>query len=121
MNISAPFIARPVTTTLLTLAIVAAGALSFSKLPVSLLPQVGFPTIVVNAQLPGASPATVASTVAAPLERHLGQIAAVTEMTSQSAVGATRITLQFDMNRDINGASRGNPSRYQRRPCGPTV
>ena len=106
MNISAPFIARPVTTTLLTLAIVAAGALGFSKLPVSLLPQVGFPTIVVNAQLPGASPATVASSVAEPLERHLGQIAAVTEMTSQSAVGATRITLQFDMNRDINGASR---------------
>ena len=106
MNISAPFIARPVTTTLLTLAIVAAGALGFSKLPVSLLPQVGFPTIVVNAQLPGASPATVASSVAEPLERHLGQIAAVTEMTSQSAVGATRITLQFDINRDINGASR---------------
>ena len=95
MNISAPFIARPVTTMLLTLAIVAAGALSFLKLPVSLLPQVGFPTIVVNAQLPGASPATVASSVAAPLERHLGQIAAVTEMTSQSAVGATRITLQL--------------------------
>jgi multidrug efflux pump len=106
LNISAPFIARPVTTTLLTLAIVAAGALGFSKLPVSLLPQVGFPTIVVNAQLPGASPATVASSVAEPLERHLGQIAAVTEMTSQSAVGATRITLQFDMNRDINGAAR---------------
>ena len=106
MNISAPFIARPVTTTLLTLAIIAAGALGFSKLPVSLLPHVGFPTIVVNAHLPGASPATVASSVAEPLERHLGQIAAVTEMTSQSAVGATRITLQFDMNRDINGASR---------------
>ena len=106
MNISAPFIARPVTTTLLTLAIIAAGALGFSKLPVSLLPHVGFPTIVVNAHLPGASPATVASSVAEPLERHLGQIAAVTEMTSQSAVGATRITLQFEMNRDINGASR---------------
>jgi multidrug efflux pump len=106
MSISAPFIARPVTTTLLTLAIVAAGALGFSKLPVSLMPQVDFPTIVVNAQLPGASPAIVASSVAEPLERHLGQIAAVTEMTSQSAVGATRITLQFDINRDINGASR---------------
>ena len=106
MNISAPFIARPVTTTLLTLAIVAAGALGFSKLPVSLMPQVDFPTIVVNAYLPGASPATVASSVAEPLERHLGQIAAVTEMTSQSAIGATRITLQFDINRDINGASR---------------
>ena len=106
MNISAPFIARPVTTTLLTLAIVAAGALGFSKLPVSLMPQVDFPTIVVNAYLPGASPTTVASSVAEPLERHLGQIAAVTEMTSQSAIGATRITLQFDINRDINGASR---------------
>jgi multidrug efflux pump len=106
MNISAPFIARPVTTTLLTLGIIAAGALGFSKLPVSLMPQVDFPTIVVNAQLPGASPAVVASSVAEPLERHLGQIAAVTEMTSQSAVGATRITLQFDITRDINGASR---------------
>ena len=106
MNISAPFIARPVTTTLLTLAIVAAGALGFSKLPVSLMPQVDFPTIVVNAQLPGASPAIVASSVAEPLERHLGQIAAVTEMTSQSGVGGTRITLQFDITRDINGASR---------------
>ena len=83
-----------------------AGALGFSKLPVSLMPQVDFPTIVVNAQLPGASPATVATSVAEPLERHLGQIADVTEMTSQSAVGATRITLQFDINRDINGASR---------------
>ena len=106
MNISAPFIARPVTTTLLTLAIVAAGALGFSKLPVSLMPQVDFPTIIINAYLPGASPATVASSVAEPLERHLGQIAAVTEMTSQSVIGATRITLQFDINRDINGASR---------------
>ena len=106
MNISALFIARPVTTTLLTLAITMAGAIGFSKLPVSLMPQVDFPTIVVNAQLPGASPATVATSVAEPLERHLGQIADVTEMTSQSAVGATRITLQFDINRDINGASR---------------
>ena len=106
MNISAPFITRPVTTTLLTLAIVMAGAIGFSKLPVSLMPRVDFPTIVINAQLPGASPTVVAATVAEPLERHLGQIAGVTEMTSQSAVGATRITLQFDINRDINGASR---------------
>ena len=106
MNISAPFVARPVMTTLLTLAITVAGALGFSKLPVSLMPQIDFPTIVVNAQLPGASPATVATSVAEPLERHLGQIADVTEMTSQSAVGGTQITLQFDINRDINGASR---------------
>jgi multidrug efflux pump len=106
MNISAPFIARPVTTTLLTLAIVMAGAIGFCKLPVSLMPQVDLPTIVVTAQLPGASPTVVAATVAEPLERHLGQIAAVTEMTSQSVVGATRIVLQFDIKRDINGASR---------------
>jgi multidrug efflux pump len=106
MNISAPFIARPVTTTLLTLAIVMAGALTLSKLPVSPLPQIDLPTIVVNAQLPGASPTVVAATVAEPLERHLGQIAGVTEMTSQSSVGATRITLQFNFQRDINGASR---------------
>jgi multidrug efflux pump len=106
MNISAPFIVRPVATTLLTVAITLGGALGFAKLPVSLMPQVDFPTIVVNAQLPGASPTTMATSVAEPLERHLGQIANTTEMTSQSAVGATRITLQFDINRDINGASR---------------
>jgi multidrug efflux pump len=106
MNISAPFIARPVATTLLTLGIAFAGALGFSKLPVAPLPQVDFPTISVNAQLPGASPMTVATSVAEPLERHLGQIADVTEMTSQSGIGQTRITLQFDLNRDINGAAR---------------
>ena len=106
MNISAPFIARPVATTLLTLAIAMAGILGFSKLPVSPLPQVDFPTITVIAQLPGASPNTVATSVAEPLERHLGQIADVTEMTSQSGIGQTRITLQFDINRDIDGAAR---------------
>ena len=106
MNISAPFIARPVATTLLTLAITLAGILGFSKLPVSPLPQVDFPTISVSAQLPGASPNTVATSVAEPLERHLGQIADVTEMTSQSAIGQARITLQFDINRDIDGAAR---------------
>jgi len=106
MNISAPFIARPVATTLLTLGIAFAGALGFLKMPVAPLPQVDFPTIVVNAQLPGASPTTVATTVAGPLERHLGQIAAVSEMTSQSGIGQTRITLQFDLDRDINGAAR---------------
>jgi len=106
MNISAPFIARPVATTLLTLGIAFAGMLGFSKLPVAPLPQVDFPTISVSAQLPGASPMTVATSVAEPLERHLGQIADVTEMTSQSGIGQTRITLQFDLNRDINGAAR---------------
>ena len=106
MNLSAPFIARPVATTLLTLGIALAGCLAFLKLPVSPLPQVDFPTISVRASLPGASPEDVATTVASPLERHLGQIADVTEMTSSSTVGATRITLQFGLNRDINGAAR---------------
>src|SRR5262249_14782639 len=106
MNISAAFINRPVATTLLTLGIALAGVLAFSKLPVAPLPQVDYPTISVFAQLPGASPTTMATSVAEPLERHLGQIADVTEMTSQSAIGQTRITLQFDLNRDINGAAR---------------
>src|SRR5271163_3911904 len=106
MNISAPFIARPVATTLLTLGIALAGVLAFAKLPVAPLPQVDFPTISVNAQLPGASPTTVATSVASPLERHLGQIADVTEMTSQSGIGQTRVTMQFGLNRDIDGAGR---------------
>src|SRR6202023_3544420 len=106
MNISAPFIARPVATTLLTLALALAGVLGFSRLPVSPLPQVDFPTISVSATLPGASPETVSTSVAEPLERHLGQIADVTEMTSQSGIGQARITLQFDITRDIAGAAR---------------
>jgi len=106
MNISAPFIARPVATTLLTAGIALAGILAFSKLPVSPLPQVDYPTISVSASLPGASPETVATSVAAPLERHLGQIANVTEMTSNSGIGQARITLQFDLSRDIDGAAR---------------
>jgi len=106
MNISSPFINRPVATTLLTLGIALSGILAFSKLPVAPLPQVDFPTISVSAQLPGASPETVATSVAEPLERHLGQIADVTEMTSQSGIGQTRITLQFALNRDIDGAAR---------------
>src|SRR5262249_57414068 len=106
MGPSTPFIRRPVATTLLTLGLAAAGAAAFFKLPVSPLPQVDFPTISVRATLPGASPEDVAITVASPLERHLGQIADVTEMTSQSSVGGTRITLQFGLNRDINGAAR---------------
>jgi multidrug efflux pump len=106
MQPSTPFIRRPVATTLLTFGLAAAGAVAFFKLPVSPLPQVDFPTISVRATLPGASPQDVATTVASPLERHLGQIADVTEMTSSSTVGSTRITLQFGLNRDIDGAAR---------------
>jgi multidrug efflux pump len=106
MSLSTPFIRRPVATILLTVGLAAAGALAFFKLPVSPLPQVDFPTISVTAQLPGGSPEVVANTVATPLERHLGQIADVTEMTSTSTVGMTRINLQFGLDRDINGAAR---------------
>jgi multidrug efflux pump len=106
MNLSAPFVRRPVGTTLLSLGLVVAGVIAFFKLPVSPLPDVDIPTIMVQATLPGASPADVAATVASPLERHLGQIASVTEMTSMSSLGSARITLQFDINRDINGAAR---------------
>jgi multidrug efflux pump len=106
MNPSAAFIERPVATTLLTLGIALAGAIAFRLLPVSPLPQVDFPTISVQASLPGASPETMAATVATPLERSLGRIAGVTEMTSQSALASTRITLQFDLSRDIDGAAR---------------
>jgi len=106
MNLSRPFIERPVATTLLTVGLVLAGIAAFVHLPVAPLPQVDFPTISVNAGLPGASPETMAATVAAPLERSLGRIAAVTEMTSSSSLGATHITLQFELNRDIDGAAR---------------
>jgi len=106
VNLSRPFIERPVATTLLTLGVVLAGVAAFLHLPVAPLPQVDFPTISVNAGLPGASPETMAATVAAPLERSLGRIAAVTEMTSSSALGSTHITLQFDLSRDIDGAAR---------------
>ncbi|MGA3342086.1 MAG: efflux RND transporter permease subunit, partial [Methylocella sp.] len=106
MNLSALFISRPVATTLITFGIALAGSLAFLKLPVSPLPQVDFPTILVQGQLPGASPETVASSLAGPLERHLGQIAHITEMTSTSTLGQTRIILQFDVDRDIDGAAR---------------
>jgi multidrug efflux pump len=106
VSISTLFIQRPVATTLLTIGIALAGAFAFNKLPVSPLPQIDFPTISVQANMPGASPDTMASSVAAPLERHLGQIADVTEMTSSSATQTTRITLQFGLDRDINGAAR---------------
>jgi multidrug efflux pump len=106
MNPSIPFIRRPVATILLTFGVAAAGAVAFFQLPVSPLPQVDFPTISVTGQLPGASPDVVATSVATPLERHLSQIADVTEMTSTSTVGSVRINLQFGLNRDINGAAR---------------
>jgi multidrug efflux pump len=106
MNLSAPFIHRPVATTLLTIAIALAGALSYFFLPVSPLPQVEFPTISVGAQLPGASPETMASAVATPLEREFGRIAGVTEMTSASSLGTTGVTMQFDLNRNIDAAAR---------------
>jgi multidrug efflux pump len=106
MSLSSPFIRRPVATTLLTFGLVAAGAIAFFKLPVSPLPDVDIPTISVQATLPGASPEDVATTVASPLERHLSQIADVTEMTSSSSLGSARINLQFGINRNINGAAR---------------
>jgi multidrug efflux pump len=106
MNICGPFIVRPVATTVLTLAIGLAGAVAYTLLPVSPMPQVDFPTISVSANLPGASPETMASAVATPLERQFGRIASVSEMTSSSILGATSITLQFDLNRDINAAAR---------------
>ena len=106
MNISAPFIRRPVATTLLTIAIAIAGAIGFTVLPVSPLPQVDFPTISVQAGLPGASAQIMASSVATPLERQLGHIAGISEMTSSSSLGSTRITLQFDLSRNIDAAAR---------------
>src|SRR5690348_10968100 len=106
MNISEPFIRRPVATTLLALALALSGVVAFRLLPVSPLPQVDFPTISVSAGLPGASPEIMASAIATPLERQFGRIAAVSEMTSASTLGGTSITLQFDLNRDINAAAR---------------
>ena len=106
MNLAAPFVARPIATTLLTLGVTLAGVVAFFLLPISPLPQVDFPTITVQASIPGASPETMATSVATPLERHLGEIADVTEMTSQSTVGNTRVTLQFGLDRDIDGAAR---------------
>jgi multidrug efflux pump len=106
MSLSAPFIHRPVATVLLTVAIALAGGVAFTILPVSPLPQIDFPTITVAASLPGASPETMASSVAAPLERQFGRIAGVTEMTSTSYLGTTAITLQFDLNRNIDAAAR---------------
>src|SRR5580658_6260568 len=106
MSLSSPFINRPIATTLLTAAVALAGAVAFPFLPVSPLPQVDFPTIQIQATLPGASPEIMASSVATPLERQFGRIAGITEMTSSSYLGSTQITLQFELNRNIDGAAR---------------
>src|ERR1700732_386353 len=106
MNISEPFIRKPVATTLLVVAILLAGATAYRLLPVSPLPQVEFPTISVSAGLPGASPETMASSVATPLERQFGHIASVTELSSASSLGSPSSPLQFDLDRDIDAAAR---------------
>src|SRR5437868_14818405 len=106
MNISAPFIKRPVGTSLLTVALLLAGALAFNFLPVAPLPRVEFPVVSVSAGLPGASPETMASAVATPLERQFGRIAGITQMTSTSQLASTNIVLQFDPNRNSDAACR---------------
>src|SRR5580658_2179280 len=106
MGVSSPFITRPIGTSLLTLALLLSGGLAFGLLPVAPLPQVDYPTIQVGAGLPGASPETMASSVATPLERQFGRIAGITEMSSTSVLGSTALTLQFDLNRNIDAAAR---------------
>jgi multidrug efflux pump len=106
MNISAPFIQRPVATTLFAAAIAIAGAIAFKALPVASLPEVDFATITVATTLPGASPEVMASSVATPLERQFGHTAGVTQMTSSSTLSISSITLQFDLTRDVDGAAR---------------
>src|SRR6202049_4275627 len=106
MSISTPFIQRPVATTLFLVAMTLAGAIAYTLLPVSALPEVDFPTITVSAGLPGASPLVMAASVATPLEKQFTRIAGVTEMTSSSSVGSASVTLQFDLSRDINAAAR---------------
>src|SRR5277367_2447363 len=106
MNFSAPFIRRPVATFLMSIAVILAGAVAYTLLPVASLPQVEFPVISVGASLPGADPETMASAVATPLERQFSKIAGINEMTSYSSTGTTGVVLQFDLSRDINGAAR---------------
>src|SRR5690348_17751377 len=118
MSVSSPFIRRPVGTSLLTLGVLLAGILAFQFLPVAPLPQVEFPVISVGAGLPGASPETMASAVATPLERQFGRIAGVNQMTSTSSLGSANVTLQFDLDRNIDAAARDvhaaiNASRSQ--------
>jgi len=111
MSLSSPFISRPVATALLMVAIVLLGSVAYSLLPVAALPNVSFPTIAVTAQLPGADPQTMASSVATPLEKQFGQIPYLTQMTSTSSTGYTQITLQFALNDDINAAAQPVPHR----------
>src|SRR5947209_14575647 len=106
MNISAPFIRRPIATSLLTVALLLAGILGYTRLPVAPLPQIEYPVVQVQAGLPGASPSTMASAVATPLERQFGRIAGVTQMTSTSQLGSTNVVMQFDLNRNIDAAAR---------------
>lgn len=106
MHLSAPFIKRPVATSLLSMALLMAGSVAYTVLPVASLPDVDMPVIGAGAGLPGASPETMASAVATPLERQFGRIAGVNQMTSTSSLGSANVTLQFDINRDINAASR---------------
>src|SRR5437588_3629767 len=106
MNLSAPFIRRPIATSLLTVALMLAGILAYTRLPVAPLPQIEYPVIQVQAGLPGASPSTMASAVATPLERQFGRIAGVNQMTSTSQLGSTNVVLQFDLNRNIDAAGR---------------
>src|SRR5580700_10956053 len=106
MSLSSPFIQRPIATSLLAFGVVVAGIIAFNVLPVSPLPQVDFPTISVQGSLPGASAEVMATSVATPLETQLGHIAGVTEMTSASSLGSTRLVIQFDLSRDIDGAAR---------------
>ena len=118
MSVSEPFIRRPIATSLLGIALLIGGALGYWALPVSALPQVDFPTVQVTTQLPGASPDVIASLITAPLERQLGQIPSLSSMTSTSSFGVSQVSLQFDLNRDIDGATqdvqaainRGNPA-----------
>ena len=106
MNISAIFIKRPVATSLLSAALLLSGALAYPVLPLAPLPQVEYPTITVSANLPGASPETMASSVATPLERMFGRIAGITQMTSTSQLGSTNVTMQFDLDRNVDAAGR---------------
>jgi multidrug efflux pump subunit AcrB len=106
VNLSGPFLRRPIATSLLAAAILLSGLMAFVNLPVAPLPRVDYPTINVSASLPGASPETMASAVATPLERRFGRIAGLAEMTSSSTLGSTSITLQFNLDRDITGAAR---------------
>src|SRR5215475_8469723 len=106
MSVSSPFIHRPIATSFLGIAVLLGGLMGYWRLPVSSLPQVDFPTIQVTTQLPGANPETMANLVTAPLERYLGQISALTSMTSTSSYGISQITLQFTLNRDIDAAAQ---------------